>query len=146
MSGKVCQGLPVVPEWCQERCQGFPVAPGWCQERYVSTYQLIQSDVRKGVSGLTCCSRVMFRKGESGLTCCSRVMSGKVCSSQATWSSFSSTVTVQVLYTSTPPGRNSDTACRTQHQMIVSVYNMFIHTTWWDFKILVATDVSYVRL
>ena len=103
MSGKVHQGLHVAPVMLGKVCQGLPV-PEWCQERCVRAYLLIQSDVRKGVSELTCCSRVM---------------SGKVCNSQATWSSFSSTVTVQVLYTSTPPGRNSDTACRTHHSISI---------------------------
>ena len=77
MSGKVHLGLHVAPVMGKV-CQGLPVVPEWCQERCVRAYLLIQSDVRKGVSGLTCCSRVMSGK-VSGFSCCSRVMSGKVC-------------------------------------------------------------------
>ena len=77
MSGKVHQGLHVAPVMGKV-CQGLPVVLEWCQERCVRAYLLIQSDVRKGVSGLTCCSRVMSGK-VSGFSCCSRVMSGNVC-------------------------------------------------------------------
>ena len=77
MSGKVHQGLHVAPVMGKV-CQGLPVVPEWCQERCVRAYLLIQSDVRKGVSGLTCCSRVMSGK-VSRFSCCSRVMSGNVC-------------------------------------------------------------------